>query len=61
MEKLNDKQLTEINGGTTLTNITLTATLLNAIVKVGELVFEIGTSFGSSVRRIGGNNICETK
>ena len=61
MKKIEEEKLQEINGGTTLTDLTLTATLLNAIVKVGELVFEIGSSFGSSVRRMGEGNICGTK
>ena len=61
MKKIEEEKLQEINGGTTLTDLTLTATLLNAIVKVGELVFEIGSSFGSSVRRMKEGNLCGTK
>ena len=61
LNKLEDEKLQEISGGTTLTDLTLTATLLNAIVKVGELVFEIGSSFGSSVRRMKEGNICGTE
>ena len=61
MKKIDNEKLVEINGGTTLTDLTLTATLLNAIVKVGELVYQIGSSFGSSVRRMEEGNICGTE
>ncbi len=58
MNKIKKEQLDFISGGTTLN---LSASLLNSFSKIVEIVFEIGVGFGSSMRRIGENNICPLK
>ena len=61
MKKITNKKLSKIIGGTTIESLTLTAALLNSFSKIIELVYEIGLGFGSSVRRMGEENICSTK
>ena len=58
MKKITNKKLSKIIGGTTIESLTLTAALLNSFSKI---VYEIGSGFGSSVRRMGEENICSTK
>ena len=50
--KLTDKQLKAINGGS------ISATLINAIVKGFELIIELGRSLGSSIRRVTSGKSC---
>jgi len=54
MRELSKKELKQIIGG-----IDLTAGIINSFVRAFEIVLEIGRSFGTSIRRIGGSNICE--
>ncbi len=49
---LEKEQLFEIKAGV------FSATLLNAIARVMNSIFEIGKSIGSSIRRIGRKNYC---
>lgn len=53
MEKLEDKELLAIVGGWSITG-----TLINAFVSAGKAIYSAGQSFGSSLRRIKGNNLC---
>ena len=50
MEK---NELLQIVGGASITG-----TLLNSIYKVGNMVFELGRSLGSAIRRIVGGSMC---
>lgn len=52
MNKLNNEQLSQINGGT------LTGAFLQYISKLATTIFDIGRALGSSVRRIQSDNIC---
>ena len=61
MKKITNKKLSKIIGGTTITSLTLTAALLNSFSKIIEIVYEIGSGFGSSVRRLEENNSCTIK
>ena len=54
MKKLSNRELKQIVGG-----IDLTAGILNSFVRAFEIVLEIGRSLGTSIRRLGGSNICE--
>ncbi len=53
MKKINNNDLSNIVGGTTLT-----ATVINAIVNVIKVLKDAGYSLGSGIRRISENNIC---
>lgn len=62
MKKIDNKKLDEIYGGTaSITSLTVSATLINSFAKIIEVIFDIGTGFGSSIRRVGENNICSLK
>ena len=52
MNKLNDNELYKINGGS------VTSTLINSVVAGGKLLYNIGVSLGSSLRRLIDNNMC---
>jgi len=54
MRTLSDKELKQVIGG-----LDLTSGLLNSFVRAFEIVLEIGRSFGTSIRRLGGGDICE--
>lgn len=55
MKKIkDDKELMLIVGG-----FSLTGTIVNAFLSVGKFVYSLGQSFGTSLRRIGSNNICQ--
>ena len=56
MKKLKKQELVLVAGGINLR--TLTGTLINAFVKAGKYIYELGRSFGSSVRRINEKNLC---
>lgn len=47
------EELLQIVGG-----VSITGTLLTSIYKVGNLVFEIGRSLGSAIRRVSGGSMC---
>ncbi|MDD6323428.1 MAG: hypothetical protein PUA73_02325 [Bacilli bacterium] len=51
---LNERQLKEINGGTSIT-------LINAIVRGISLLIDFGRSVGSAVRYITSNKTCKVK
>ena len=53
MNNLTKKDLLKIVGG-----INITASFLSAISKGINSILELGRSFGTSIRRIVGNNIC---
>jgi len=50
MEK---NELLQIVGG-----VNITGTLLSSIYKVGNLIFEIGRSLGSAIRRVSSGSMC---
>ncbi len=53
MKKLDDIDLKNITGGE------LSSSLLNSISKIASTIYELGRSFGSSIRRIVTGNICQ--
>ena len=53
MKKLEDTDLINITGGE------LSSSLLNSISKIASTIYELGRSFGSSIRRITTGNICQ--
>ena len=53
MKKLEDIDLISITGGE------LSSSLLNSISKIASTIYELGRSFGSSIRRIIEGNICQ--
>jgi len=54
MNNINNKELVEIKGGTTING-----TLLNSIAKLVETIFNLGRSIGSSITRLRENNLCK--
>lgn len=57
MKRIDRKEQLEVIGG----NITYSATLVNAICRVVELIFTIGENVGSSIRRNVEKEICPIK
>ena len=55
MKELNNNELVAIVGGS------ITGTLINAGVSAAKFIYSIGQAFGSSLRRIGNNNLCPLK
>lgn len=53
MNILNEQELKNITGGE------ITSQLLNSLSNIAETIFEIGRSFGSTIRRLIGGNICK--
>lgn len=53
MKKLDDIDLINVTGGE------LSSSLLNSISKIASTIYELGRSFGSSIRRITTGNICQ--
>lgn len=53
MRVLNQQKLTEIRGG-----FSLSASMLNSINNLVELLMEAGKKLGSAVRRMSSNQIC---
>ncbi len=53
MIELNKEELLSVIGG-----FSITGTIINAVVGAGKFLLDAGRSFGSSLRRIGGNNLC---
>ena len=51
--ELKQYELIQIYGGANISG-----TLINSIVRGIEAILELGRSLGSSIRRIGSNNIC---
>lgn len=47
------EELLQIVGG-----VSITGTLLNSIYKVGNMIFEVGRSLGSAIRRAIGGKMC---
>lgn len=47
------EELLQIVGG-----VSITGTLLSSIYKVGNMIFEVGRSLGSAIRRIAGGMMC---
>lgn len=47
------EELLQVVGG-----VSITGTLLSSIYKVGNLIFEIGRSLGSAIRRAVGGKMC---
>ena len=52
MNTLNENELYEVNGGS------ISGTLINAITSAGKLIYNLGQSLGSSIRRIVGDSYC---
>ena len=57
MIKLDNNELMDIKGG----NIAYTATMINAICRVVDIIFEVGKNIGSSIRRSSENSVCPLK
>lgn len=57
MKKLDRREQLEVIGG----SITYSATFVNAICRVVDLIFTIGENIGSSIRRNVEGNICPIK
>lgn len=55
MRSLDKEKLKSVNGGS------ISGTVASAFVKIIELLFEAGKGVGSSIRRIGENNLCPLK
>lgn len=55
MNKLSNKELEKINGGST----TITASFLGAIFSGCKVIYSIGQALGSSIRRIGDKGTCQ--
>lgn len=53
MKNLSNNQLRKIEGG-----IKITAALINSFAKGVNTVLNLGRALGSSIRRIGSNNVC---
>ena len=54
MKTMTYEKLETITGGTT----SISGTILNAFKNIVELLRGVGYSLGSSIRRIGENNLC---
>lgn len=52
--KLNNNELSEVNGG----GLTLSATLFSSMNSLINTIFEVGQSFGTSLIRIFTGNTC---
>ena len=52
MNKLNEIELHEINGGG------ISGTLINAVTSAGKMIYSLGRALGSTIRRIVGGNVC---
>lgn len=50
--KLDDRELLKINGGS------LSATMINAIVKGISIIADLGRSLGSTIRRVSEKKTC---
>lgn len=51
--ELNKCELIEIQGG-----VSISGTFISSIVRGINAILELGRSLGSSIRRIGSNNLC---
>ena len=54
---MRDEELSNIYGGATKST-TISATMLNTVIRGISLVFELGKSFGSSIRRTRSSSYC---
>lgn len=54
MNKIDDKMLDEVYGGST----SLTGTLLNAFNEVIKTLYDVGHAVGSSIRRVVSGELC---
>lgn len=57
MKKLNKDELLKIEGGTDL----YTSSFINALVKAGDALLDLGRSLGSAIRRLYEHNSCPIK
>ena len=57
MKNVSNDKLMDIRGG----SITYTATLINALCRVVDIIFEVGKNIGSSIRRSNEDTICPLK
>ena len=53
MKELNKNQLLEVTGGT------ISATLLNAIIRGADLFLEVGRSLGTAIKRFFSKKVCK--
>ena len=56
MDKVLDKELDKIIGGSSVSG-----TLLNAFTTIIKFIYEVGEGVGSSLRRIGEGDLCPLK
>ena len=57
MERMEELELIELNGG----GINITGVLVNALTNAGKAIYELGRSLGDSIRRISANKLCPIK
>lgn len=55
MKELTKEELMEIKGGTNF----ISATFIAAFTRAGNLLLDLGRSFGTAIRRIVSNNVCD--
>ena len=54
MKELNKKEMQKIEGGSDIT-----ATMVNAIYKIYNLIYTLGESLGNYIRRSNENKMCD--
>lgn len=54
MKRLSNDELKQVVGGINLNN-----SLINAFSRIISVILDVGRSLGTSIRRIGEDNICE--
>ncbi|MEI3529779.1 MAG: bacteriocin [Bacilli bacterium] len=54
MEQLSKQQLSNINGG-----VSISGTLINAVVKGINVFLDLGRSIGTAIRRVSSGKVCK--
>ena len=57
MERMEEYELIELNGG----GFNITGAVVNALTSAGKAIYELGRSLGDSIRRISTNKLCPIK
>ena len=55
MKELTKEELMEIKGGTNF----ISAAFMTAVTRAGNLILDLGRSFGTAIRRIVSGNVCD--
>ena len=53
MKKLKEEELLNIKGG-----VSVSATVINAFARAGQLLYDLGRSLGTAIRMIGKKKAC---